>query len=649
MAQNDIYDEDVYRRFYENLVPALQGPNIQHIGLRALRPLALQTATRTKFGSHGWRSTVSSRVAPRTVYLGSKPVLLPRPTDLQWDLIANAPEELHKVLHLMRSLPFVCLTRQMGQNDTYNPVCHLYVSAADLKNYRIAYMWGHTMAKPSRRRPGPEFTMIHIPEEHQLRQQVLVLPEYNLNIALGTDYMGEDKKGFLRQAMWYADEHGMLGLHAGTKVVTVRDAVDGKLKTYGVFMFGLTATGKSTWACHQLGLRHEDGEKTEVAQDDIVFLKQDGTALGTEVGFFVKTDVDPELQEAMYNALIDKSALYENVMIDSDGSVDFLDESLCANGRAVIRRDKLAIRRGRRLVGISSRSIDLRSLDELDGLIFAFITRRNTVMPFAIELTPEQAVLAYLWGESTHSYASQPLRAGESVRIVGTDPFIIGSRARKTNRFNDIVMQLVDRYPGKVKFYQYNTGGVGEILETVTMGDVTKKRQIRKPVRTPIKLMAAIQRGDLRGTNRYELGRLGRREIVHVEGSSLKEYDPSNYYTQEQIDTYIRDIFEGRRRFTEEIADEGLNPDIVAAAERSLGPAARVRSRVSLAGAARPQAAPPAGTGGSAPAGEQVAAGTASSPPSEREAQAGEETRRRTIPPGESKARLRRPGGWRRR
>ena len=62
--------------------------------------------------------------------------------------------------------------------------------------------------------------------------------------------------------------------------------------------------------------------------------------------------------------------------------------------------------------GKGSLTLHYRSLEELDGLIFAFITRRNTIMNFSQELTPEQAVLAYLWGESTHSYASQPLKAG---------------------------------------------------------------------------------------------------------------------------------------------------------------------------------------------------------------------------------------------
>ncbi|MDZ7262145.1 MAG: phosphoenolpyruvate carboxykinase (ATP) [candidate division KSB1 bacterium] len=564
----DIYSEEIYKRFYDNLIPLLNGPNIEHVKLKDLKKPAIKTGIRTRFGSYGWRSFVSTRMAPRTVYLGSKNVRLPKLSEVQKGIIEKAPEELHNVLHFMRTLPFVHLRRQMGDNNEFNPICNLYMSVADPKNYRIAYMWGHTLREPDRK-PGPEFTMIHIPEEHQIRLQILTLPEYNLNIALGTDYMGEDKKGFLRQAMWYADEHGMLGLHAGTKLVYVRDARDGKLKLYGVFLFGLTATGKSTWSCHQLGLDHTRGEKTEVAQDDIVFLRRDGSALGSEMNFFVKTDVEKDLQEAMYNALIDETALYENVMIDSNGNPDFMDENLCANGRAVIRKDKLRVKRGRRLVSIASKSIDLPSLDNLDGLIFAFITRRNTIMPFAQELTPEQGVLAYLWGESTHSFATLPLKAGESVRIVGTDDFIIGSQARKVNRFYDIIMDLVDRFPGKVRFYQYNTGGVGEILETYMDGSVQKKRLIRKATRVPINLMAAIQRGDLRGSNRYEKGRLGTAEIVACEGENLSAYDPRLFYSQEQIDAYVKDLVEGRRKFTEEIANEGLKPEIIQAAEES--------------------------------------------------------------------------------
>jgi len=567
MNNKGIYNQEAYNKFKEELLRVLKGPNIRTVDLKWLEPKAKAAGVKTKFGSYGWRAAISSRIAPKTVYLGSEAAHLPSPTAEQQTLIARAPEELDKVLHLLRTLPFYHIRRQMGENDSYNPICNLYVSEADLVNYRIGFMWGHTMFKPGKR-PGPEFTMIHIPEEHLLRQQVLALPEEKINIALGTDYMGEDKKGFLRQAMWSADELGMLGLHAGTKLVTVRDS-NNKLKTYGVFLFGLTATGKSTWSCHKLGLDYDKGEKTIVSQDDIVFLKTDGSALGTEDNFFVKTDVEQESQEAMYNALTDKSALFENVMIKADGEVDFLDETLTANGRAVLRRDKLKVKIKGKTVGIYSKSINLPPLEELDGLIFAFITRRNTIMSFAQELTPEQAVLAYLWGESTHSYASQPLKAGESVRIVGTDPFIVGPRAKKINRFYEIIMTLASNYPGKLKFMQYNTGGLGEIIETHEENGKTKKKLVRKVSRVPINLMAQIQRGDLRGTNHYEKGLLGTKEIRLCEGKSLDEYALRNFYSEEQLQHYIKDLVAGRRKFTEEVSSERLREEILYAAERS--------------------------------------------------------------------------------
>lgn len=565
----DIYDIASYKHFAENLQHALSGPNIRHVSLKQIRSDTIRTGVRTVHGSWGWRSMISSRIGPKTVYLGSPAVRLPNPSPMQEEIIANAPEELHNVLQLVRKLPMIHLRRQMGSNGEYNPICNLYISVADQRNFRLAYMWGNTLNDVDPRKPGPEFTMIHMTEEHQIRQQVLTIPEHSINIALGTDYMGEDKKGFLRQAMWFADGQGMLGLHAGDKMVTVRDTKDGKLKKIGVLLFGLSATGKSTWSCHRLGLDEANGEGTEVIQDDIVFLRPDGSAYGSEANFFVKTDVDKELQEAMYWSLTDKTALYENVLIDYKGRPDFLDETLCANGRAVIRKDKLRVRRGRKLVRIDYDGLNLPPLDELDGIIFAFITRRNTIMPFSQELTAEQAVLAYLWGESSHSYASQPLKAGESVRTVGTDPFIIGSRAKKVNHFRDIIMDLHDRFPGKVRFSQYNTGGIGEILESIDTPAGKRKKQMRKPVRVPIPLMAAIQRGDLRGVNKYELGSLGTMEIKEVEGFNLKEYDPHRFYDHDTVDAFIADLIKGRREFTESLVNEGLDKEIIKWAEKS--------------------------------------------------------------------------------
>ncbi|UCF79043.1 MAG: hypothetical protein JSW03_01920, partial [Candidatus Eiseniibacteriota bacterium] len=196
------------------------------------------------------------------------------------------------------------------------------------------------------------------------------------------------------------------------------------------------------------------------------------------------------------------------------------------------------------------------------------------------------AVLAYLWGESTHSFATVPAKAGESVRIVGTDDFIVGAQGRKVNRFHEMIMGLVERHPGKVRFFQYNTGGIGEVIETFTEGGQTKKRLVRKVTRIPIPFMAAIQRGDLRGTNRYEPGRFGTKEIVSCEAGDLRAYDPAGFYSEEEIDRYLTDLLEGRKAFTQEIANQGLKPEIVKLAEesfaamgRELRPAARAADK----------------------------------------------------------------------
>ncbi|HVN75410.1 MAG TPA: hypothetical protein VMT19_03770 [Thermoanaerobaculaceae bacterium] len=112
------------------------------------------------------------------------------------------------------------------------------------------------------------------------------------------------------------------------------------------------------------------------------------------------------------------------------------------------------------------------------------------------------------------------------------------------------------------------TGGMGEVIEVDKA--TGKKKQVRKVTCVPIDLMAALQRGDLRGTNEYTKGRLGTEYVVKCDGGDLAAYDAHNYYSDEQIEAYLADLVDGRRKFTEEIAAQGLRKDIREIAHREL-------------------------------------------------------------------------------
>jgi len=74
--------------------------------------------------------------------------------------------------------------------------------------------------------------------------QIRVHPEHGVTTVLGSDYTGEAKKSFLRLFMHRAKRQGGLGLHAGSKRVTLADGDD--TRDVGQLFLGLSGTGKST-------------------------------------------------------------------------------------------------------------------------------------------------------------------------------------------------------------------------------------------------------------------------------------------------------------------------------------------------------------------------------------------------------------------
>jgi len=528
--------------------------NVTFLDEAQVRRMAEEHGTKTIFGNYNFTSTVKNRSASLTVYVGSLAVQQRNLNPRQREILRNLPQTIAELHKYLERAPLVAVERTMGNNPIFTPHCTLYVSIQRKEMVRLSYMVSQTLFPP---KPGePHLQLVYVPEWQEKDRQILVFPEIGITYVLGTDYYGEAKKGFLRMAMWMAKQRGMLGLHAGAKIIRARGR-DGKIRRYGMLLFGLTATGKTTHTCHNHGLTSE-GEGIEIIQDDVVFLRPDCSALGTEKGFYLKTEgVTPEIQPLIYDAVTKPDAIFENVLVDYLGNVYFGDETLTGNARGIMQREDFG--------KYKNPSINLPSISELDGLIIAFITRRNTVVPIASKLTAEQAAAAFMLGESIETSGSDPRRAGESVREVGTNPFIIGDEAEEGNRFYKFIKEHED----KIQLYLLNTGGVGEIILKAEGGSKVVKQKV---LRVEIPEMAAIIRGIARGEIEWtDDPNFDTKIPKKVPGVDMKKFDLKRYYSPEQITYYVQSLKKERIEYLSKFPK--LHPTITATVQIEETPA----------------------------------------------------------------------------
>ncbi|WP_135362935.1 phosphoenolpyruvate carboxykinase (ATP) [Halosimplex halophilum] len=409
-----------------------------------LREFAREKETTTEYGSPSYTSEHRSRNADRTE------------NALDAEFGPADYEHVERVVEAAGDREMVCLDRKLGRHPDNTYVCRYYVP----KEFsRIALTWAN-LFEPAPDGAEPDFTTVQVPDADEVA--IRVLPEEGFTAVRGTDYTGEAKKSFLRLFMFDAKRQGGLGLHAGTKRVRL-ETEDGEagdaetdeesdLETVGQVFLGLSGTGKSTLTAHGLGL--DEPEDATMLQDDVCALRPDGTVAGSEgEGLFIKTiGLDREEQPALYEAATHESAVLENVDVDEDGTVDFDSDAHTANARAVVRREHLPS---------ADEEIDLESVDQV------FFITRNPAMPPLAKLSPEEAAAAFMLGESVQTSAGDPSSAGEAIRVVGTNPFIIGSEGEEGNRFRDLVADL------DVDAYLLNTGTVGDrdvgVDDTVTL------------------------------------------------------------------------------------------------------------------------------------------------------------------------------------
>ncbi|MCG1003172.1 MULTISPECIES: phosphoenolpyruvate carboxykinase (ATP) [Halobacterium] len=388
----------------------------------ALREYSAHVETTTEYGAPSYVSDYRSRSADRTANAVDADFddadFSVFETGLDW--VRNPDNDV------------ICVDRVVGRHSDSSYVCRLFLP----KEYgRIALSWAKLL-EPSEG-VEPDFVTVQLPDATD-EPKIRVHPDNGVTTVLGSDYTGEAKKSFLRLFMLRAKEQGGLGLHAGSKRVTLDDE-DGH-REVGQLFLGLSGTGKSTLTSHGLWL--DDPEGVEMIQDDVCALLPNGTVAGSEGGgLYIKTiGLDGDEQPELHDAATDESAVLENVAVDDDGTVHFDEPRYGRNARAVVQRDHLQS---------AADGIDLESVDQV------FFITRNPLMPPIAKLSDEQAAVAFMLGESVETSAGDPSRVGESIRVVGTNPFIVGSEGAEGNRFRDLIADL------DVQCYVINTGVVG--------------------------------------------------------------------------------------------------------------------------------------------------------------------------------------------
>ena len=462
----------------------------------------------SEFGNLSVTTNVRNRMAKLTE------VILDQPDPEDAELVRN-------VLDYLKKKEMIALDRVMCSTPGFKGHCRLYVTT---EYARLPLMWGNTLF-PSEGKE-PDFIALTVPEWQE--KKVLVFPAAGLTIILGSDYKGENKKAMLRQVMYWAKKQGHLGLHAASKVLRVYRGKE--LRDFGFLLFGLSGTGKTSLSCHSHWLGYP--ETVVIRQDDVVILKRDGAAVGTEDSFYIKTDsLEASSQPLLYAAALSPRAILENVLVHPEtGKVDFFDSSLTSNGRAMVKRRDIAF---------TDESVDLEKVD-----FIVFITRRQDIMPPVARLSQEWAAAAFMLGESVETSAGDPTEAGKLLRVVGTNPFIVGSRTEEGNMFLDILRANPD-----IQCFFLNTGAVGGMVRGQNIS-----------VRDSVKILEMIAKDKIKWVKDDFWGYEVPAEIPGVE---MDRFDLKNHYDDEQIDELSKNLKNERVNWLSQFP--GLNRDILRA------------------------------------------------------------------------------------
>jgi len=330
----------------------------------------------------------------------------------------------------IRGREMVLVDGVIGNDPTFLTPARLIIEA---RNANIAGMQHHLYYAPAMNQV-PEVTVIYTPNlpapGYPDDRGIFVDLEAGITRVLNSDYFGESKKGGLRMWNKKVYDAGGLALHAGCKVIPVRD------RRRVFLIVGLSGTGKTTTT-------FTTQNESKPVQDDFVALMPEGKIYGTENGCFAKTyGLDRKHEPTIYGAVTQPDAYLENVCQRAEGGpVDFFDTSYTQNGRATFELSALGWYE------------DARNIGPADVLLI--LNRNEDIIPGVARLDSEHAAAYFMLGETRGTSAGGKAEMGKALRVPGTNPFFPLRHEQQGNRF----LELHRSRPFEV--YLMNTGRVG--------------------------------------------------------------------------------------------------------------------------------------------------------------------------------------------
>jgi len=351
-----------------------------------------------------------------------------------------------------------------------------------------------------------------------------------VKICRNSIYLGEGKKGVFQFEDWRVkavDKEGIF-LHAGVR----RDRLwvydyglrGMKLEERVTAVSGLTATGKTATLCRRLARLPE--ETSEMIGDDGGTFGFDGSFCAFEKnGLYVKTeDLEEHRQPEIYKAATSREAFLENVKLSRYPYIpDFSDLSSTSNGRAIVTRDNL---------GIASKGL------RAEGIGYIILLTRNPLMNAISKLTPEQATMQFIYGESIESSGGNPVEAGKFSRVFFLDPFVCGDRLEHAMIFYEFL-----RKNPQIECYLANTGTIGEGEMKVTLRD-------------SLAAYNDLLRGQIKFSLRPDI--LGYHYPVQCDRANLDVLRAEPLFPDKKLlEEKIRDFLRGREGYLEEFEGGG--------------------------------------------------------------------------------------------